>query len=844
MPSTAVAQSLPAERYLTNHDFLETVDELRAAAFNALPSKYRSQMGQFGTPLPVTLLMASMFRFESPSVRLLDAGAGIGSLSAAFVNAACLSGKVKSIQVTAYEVEPALADKLENTMAQCLSHCAQYGITFSYEIVRADFIEHVVSASTDLFAARLTKRFNYAIQNPPYKKIKSDSNHRFLLRSLNIETTNLYAAFMSLTVRLLEPNGQLVAITPRSFCNGPYFNSFRQDFLNRMHLRRLHVFDSRSKAFGTDGVLQENIISYSTLNSGPKNKVFITSSSGEPGGDELQRWVEYKQVVPANSQNPFIHLITDGTSELVAKQMSHFSSSLDDTGMSVSTGRVVDFRAKQILRDYPQDGDSPLIYPMHLKNGTTTWPVENAKKPNALLASDEATKLVVPPGVYVLVKRFSSKEQRRRIEAAIYDSCEVCPNTSVGFENHLNYFHEDNEGLHPELALGLCVYLNSSLVDLYFRLFSGHTQVNATDLRILPFPTREQLLRLGQSARGIKWSQVEIDELIGKELIDMAKQGKINPVSQKKKVEEAEDILKQLGFPSAQSNERSALVLLALSNLKSNSDWQDARQVMLGITEMMTYFDENYGKKYAPNSRETVRRQTVHQFLEAGLIEQNPDDPGRPVNSGKNVYQLIPEAIRLLRKYGTDKWEAARKRYLSKRKALKKIYAQKREMERIPVKINSGEEILLSPGGQNVLVKEIINEFVPRFSPGGQLLYVGDTEDKWAYFDEKRFKKLSLDFDSHGKFPDVIVHMKDKNWLLLVEAVTSHGPVNPKRHKELKDLFGKAKAGLVYVTTFLTRKDLNKYLGDIAWETEVWVADSPGHMIHFNGKRFLGPYQD
>jgi len=681
MPSTAIARSLPVGRHLTNHDFLETIDGIRATAFDALPSKYRSQMGQFGTPLPVTLLMASMFRFDSPSIRLLDAGAGIGSLSAAFVDAACQSGTVKSIQVTAYEVETTLADELENTMAQCRSHCERYGISFSHEVVRADFIKHVVSASTDLFASRLTKRFNYAIQNPPYKKIKSDSSHRSLLRSMNIETTNLYAAFMSLTVRLLESDGQLVAITPRSFCNGPYFNNFRQDFLSRMHLRQLHVFDSRSKAFGTDGVLQENIISHSTLSNGQKNKVFITSSSGEPGGDELQKWVDYEKVVPANSQNPFIHLVTDGTSELVAQQMSHFCSTLEDTGLSASTGRVVDFRAKQILRDNPQNGDSPLVYPMHLKNGKTTWPIENAKKPNALLASDEASKLVVPPGVYVLVKRFSSKEQRRRIEAAIYDSDEVCPNTSVGFENHLNYFHENNEGLHSEIALGLCIYLNSSLVDLYFRLFSGHTQVNATDLRILPFPTREQLLQLGRSAKGISFDQVEIDELIGKELIGMAKPGKINPVSQKKKVEEAGDILKQLGFPPAQSNVRSALVLLALSDLKPNSGWKNAQQVMLGITEMMTYFDENYGKKYAPNSRETVRRQTVHQFLEAGLIEQNPDDPGRPVNSGKNVYQIIPEAIKLLRKYGTDKWEPAKKRYLSKRKALKKIYAQKREME-------------------------------------------------------------------------------------------------------------------------------------------------------------------
>ena len=164
-------------------------------------------------------------------------------------------------------------------------------------------------------------------------------------------------------------------------------------------------------------------------------------------------------------------------------------------------------------------------------------------------------------------------------------------------------------------------------------------------------------------------------------------------------------------------------------------------------------------------------------------------------------------------------------------------------MNRIPVKITADIDLTLSPGGQNVLIKKIWDEFCSRFTPGGKLIYLGDTADKWAYFDEATFKQLGMVTpDEHGKIPDMVVYFTEKNWLVLIEAVTSHGPINPKRKIELEALFKDSKAGLVFVTAFLTRKDMLRYLAEIAWETEVWVAESPDHMIHFNGKRFLGPY--
>jgi hypothetical protein len=259
---------------------------------------------------------------------------------------------------------------------------------------------------------------------------------------------------------------------------------------------------------------------------------------------------------------------------------------------------------------------------------------------------------------------------------------------------------------------------------------------------------------------------------------------------------------------------------------------------------MMEFFAEHYEKKYAPNTRETVRRQTLHQFLEAGLVLINPDDPARPTNSGKTVYQVETGALKLLRSFRTEEWEKSLETYLSSIETLKKRYAQERRMKRIPVGLALGKEISLSPGGQNVLVKQIIDEFCPRYTPGGKPIYVGDTGEKWAYFDAEALEALGVRIEAHGKMPDVVVHHAEKNWLVLIEAVTSHGPVDPKRRNELKTLFKGSKAGLVFVTSFLTRKAMVKYLDEISWETEVWVAEAPDHLIHFNGERFLGPYEE
>jgi len=313
-------------------------------------------------------------------------------------------------------------------------------------------------------------------------------------------------------------------------------------------------------------------------------------------------------------------------------------------------------------------------------------------------------------------------------------------------------------------------------------------------------------------------------------------------VKNKGHIVEAVAILKSLGMPKAQLNDRTALCLLALLNLPRQRSWKLVESRLIGITPMMEFAAKHYGRKYAPNSRETFRRFSMHQLVQAGVALYNPDVPARPTNSPNAVYQIAPAALSLLKSFGNRAWAGNLAKYLKVNSSLSKRYAKEREMAHVPVNLATGRRIRLSPGSHNELIKAIVEQFVPRFIPDGVLIYVGDTGDKWGYFDAPGLSRLGVTVDEHGKMPDVAVYHRSKKWMVLIESVTSHGPMDSKRHEELALLFASSKVGLVYVTAFPNRAIMTRYLAEIAWETEVWVAESPSHMIHFNGSRFLGPY--
>jgi adenine-specific DNA-methyltransferase len=494
-----------------------TLDLIRRS-FNTVTNRNdRSSIGQFLTPVAIAQFMSSMFKVERRNIRILDPGAGTGVLFFECVEMLLSQTPLPlSIEVVAYETDSLVLCHLNDTLKRCESICKSHNVAFMGEIITASFISAALSDTKESFFNSTGKRFTHIILNPPYKKLNSTSTTSRMLYSSGIKVGNLYAVFVWLSMLLLEPEGQMVAITPRSFCNGPYFKKFRSAFLKTMRLRRIHLFDSRREAFGDDQVLRENVIFYAEKSEQYPDLIVISTSVSTNFSNLSIQSVPFNQVVRSNDPDLFIHIGTDHNAVDIVKRMQNFHSSLTKLGIDVSTGPTVDFRVREYLRQDSEDGTAPLIYPTHFRDGFIKWPIDSGKKPNAIIQSQKTSDLFLTTDYYVLTKRFSSKEQKRRIMAAVFDPTKF-KHPLVSFENHSNFFHQKGLGLSEKLAKGLAVFLNSTLVDQYFRLFSGHTQVNATDLRKIHYPTHEQLLRLGDYVQDKMPDQATIDAAIEKE---------------------------------------------------------------------------------------------------------------------------------------------------------------------------------------------------------------------------------------------------------------------------------------------------------------------------------------
>ncbi len=308
------------------------------------------------------------------------------------------------------------------------------------------------------------------------------------------------------------------------------------------------------------------------------------------------------------------------------------------------------------------------------------------------------------------------------------------------------------------------------------------------------------------------------------------------------KIEEAQQILHALGLPKAQQNEIAGYTLLALCNIKRKDKWADSSIKSYGISKgIMAFISDNYQKNYAPNTRETFRRQVLHQFVQAGIADYNPDIPDLPVNSPRAHYALSDIALKTIKTFKTNKWKVTVKHFIKETGGLKKKYNKTREMFRVPVKLPNGEVLHLSPGKHNKVQSAVVEDFASRFAIGSVLLYLGDTENKYLYIETETLRKIGIPLTEHSKLPDVIIYDESKNWLYLIEAVTSHGPVSPKRIVELELFLKDCKAGKIYVSAFPDFSEFKKHMKNIAWDTEVWIVEFPDHMIHFNGDRFIGP---
>jgi adenine-specific DNA-methyltransferase len=564
----------------------DSLDINRFHFSSKLNLKQRSELGQFLTPAPVARFMAGQFNNLSGNINLLDPGAGIGSLVSAFVEQLLInSAQIESCLITTYEVEETFLSCLEECLIECCNALKNKGIKAEYSLRNESFIESIGETSLPLFTKN-SHNFTHAIINPPYKKINNQSIEKKILSKLGIETVNLYSAFVWLSMLQLAQNGEIVAITPRSFCNGSYFRPFRKAFLEKMAFENIHIFESRSLAFAEDNVLQENIIFHA---------------------------------VKTENKPKFIEISINSEKEL------------DNS----SEKRLV-----------------PLIYPESIKPGKVLFPPKKPRKSIAIENNQQTQKWLIQPGWYVLIKRFSAKEEKRRIVAAV---CSPLDSPALGIENHLNYYHAKGRGVNPDLARGLAAFLNSTLFDNYFRLFSGNTQVNVTDLRKIRYPSKEDLMKLGSQIDEFVFDQEKLDTLVHKNLSIMSEA--INAIQASKRIQEALTILKQISAPKEQQNERSALCLLALADIRPETSWNQATTPKRRITEMMDWFRDFYGKQYAPNTRETVRRQTMYQFVQMGLVLENPDQLNRPINSPKWCYQLQQQALLLIQSYNSDQWE-------------------------------------------------------------------------------------------------------------------------------------------------------------------------------------------
>lgn len=457
------------------------LEDRRVSVISAMDRKHRAAFGQFFTPGSVARYMASLLQFPNQGeAHLLDAGAGIGSLTAAAARAARKTGSCR-IKATCYEVEPQFQAELKATLADLPN--------VSPRTEQRDFVEHAITLAT----SGRNPGYSHAILNPPYKKINAGSRHRRLMRELSIETSNLYTCFVASAIALCRKDAQVVVIIPRSFMNGPYFKSFRYWLLDRVAITHIHVFERRDLAFADDGVLQENVIIRMVVGA-QQGDVAVTACDDPSFADIHHRRCRFEEIVTRGDAEKFIHVPAPGSTASGGLP----GVALRELGLDVCTGPVVDFRLRDHLRKEPEQGTVPLLYASHFSRGGFEWP-RAGRKPNAILRNSATERWLMPTGNYVILRRFTSKEERRRVVAYPLKR-DALPGDAVGFENHLNVIHHNHHGLSPGVAAGLVKYLNSKVVDDYFRVFSGHTQVNATDLRRLRYPTYEELERMGRDA--------------------------------------------------------------------------------------------------------------------------------------------------------------------------------------------------------------------------------------------------------------------------------------------------------------------------------------------------------
>lgn len=805
----------------------------------------RKAKGQFLTPPEVARYMAGLLGELPRKVFVLDPALGSGVLPCAIIERAIFEEtRPIDIHVTAYEIDKELFSVSYNIMKAVADVAQKHNIRVTLDIHHENFLEGFEKLLRE-------RRFDIIIANPPYFKVSRTDPRILGTIAILGRHTNIYSAFMMASLILLSEQGKGVFIVPRSFFAGLYFNDFRRRVTRAARLSHIHVFESRSEVFRQDAVLQENVIVLFEKDTSQNATISISTSFGAKDLDDSRRVIRrvpYSHVVYTKDRKVFFRLPTSELDDKIIKTFDSWPGSFEKYGLAVSTGPVVPFRAQDALctSEEVKCGKAvPLYWLINVKPRRLVWPVYN-KKPQGIYK--HAKRLLLPARNYVFLRRFSAKEEPRRLIAAPFLQS-IYPYEYVGIENHINYIHKLQGELTTEEVLGITAFLNSALVDRYFRILSSNTQVNATEIRLLPLPPLEVLQEIGQQVHELRMNmrEEEEEEIVYQVLKDSRLLDDDLPFFKEArfamgKIQEAQVILQSLGLPDKQRNEIAALTLLVLAQLDEKASWQQARKKGLRIHDILEEIKERFGRIYAENTRETIRRQVIHHFLQRGIVQKNPDNPSLPTNSPRTHYALTDEALAVLRAFNTDVWEERVQEFLEQHGEIIRRYRAAQEKHRIPLKLPTGEEFSLSPGLHNKLQAQVINEFGPRFAPGSKVVYLGDTENKLLHFDRETLEYLGVQITEHGKLPDIILYSEAKNRLYLIEVVTSHGPVSHKRLIELEEMFGLSKARRIYISAFPDFQEFARHMRDIAWDTEVWLASHPDHLIHFNGDKFFHAY--
>jgi len=846
LDSCAWLQVVPAAWPAEGSTPVEICDWLAQLYSARTDEKHRKSHGQFFTPPVIARFMADLSTPFGSGARIVEPGAGVGALVAALSERVAQEGKCQEWCVIAYENDAALRPALTLALGYIRYWLDQRGIRFHFEVKSDDFI--LANASlmrpAPLFEASAESEFpDLVIANPPYFKIPKTDPRVAIMAEVVHGQSNIYVLFMAAAAKMLQPDGQLIFLTPRSYCSGPYFRQFRKWFFNTVALEHVHVFESRTEAFERDDILQENIILAARKTSVPPVFVTVSSSRGAEDLHQPESWrAPLDELLDLNSPEAMLSIPVGAVDRTVREAFHCWPDRLHSLGLDISTGPIVPFRTTALVAQGISAPTAPVVWVQHVGRMAVTWPLLHFAKPQQIRIDPDTRRLLLPNENYVLVRRFSAKEENSRITAAPYFKGTL-PSDFLGVENHVNYIHRPRQGLSETEAMGLAAFLNSRWVENYFRLTSGNTQVSATELRNLPLPSMDRIRRIGERLRATAdVSPVAlVNQVVGEELglpLGVSNNGGHMP-----KIEEAKDLLKSLGLPPKQRNELAALTLLALANLTETDPWRKAQRRSIRIHDMILFIEQNYHKRYAENTRETFRRQALHQFEQARIVDRNPDDPLLPTNHPRTHYALSEAVLPVVQNYGAKAGYRHLERFISERGTLIEMYQRRRTQRLIPVKDASGREYHLSPGKHNELQAAVVEQFGPRFAPGARLLYLGDAANKTLVMYSDDLKRLGFPADKHSKLPDVILYLRKKNWLYLIEVITSHGPVSPKRHRELELMLAKSPADRIYVSVFLDLKEFKRHSDNIAWETEVWIAEAPDHLIHWNGDKFLGPQQ-